>query len=151
MAGRWSRGCWNDVWSIDEMRGCGWSTAQTTATSWVWRPDEEITREWREQNGQHLVVTKYHHILSRTASLYYNYPTITQLTYSWKMKEYRQNEELETACRMRIRKDDGLTYWGWSCCVTKQQTTTTPWTSVIWTNPPTETSPTLIDITCTMN
>lgn len=80
------------------MRGCGCSTAQTTATSWVWRPDEEIDAEWRERNGQHLVVTKYHHILSRTASLYYNYPTITQLTYSWKMKEYRQNEELETAC-----------------------------------------------------
>ena len=29
---------------------------------------------------------------------YYNYPTITQLTYSRKMKEYRQNEELETVC-----------------------------------------------------
>ena len=29
---------------------------------------------------------------------YYNYSTIAQLTYSRKMKEYRQNEELETAC-----------------------------------------------------
>ena len=29
---------------------------------------------------------------------YYNYSTIDQLTYSRKMKEYRQNEELETAC-----------------------------------------------------
>ena len=29
---------------------------------------------------------------------YYNYSTIAQLTYSRKMKEYMQNEELETAC-----------------------------------------------------
>ena len=29
---------------------------------------------------------------------YYNYSTIAQLTYSRKMKEYRQNKELETAC-----------------------------------------------------
>ena len=79
-----------------KMKRSGWSTAQTTATSWVWRPDEEITREWRDRMGNtsssRSITTP-----SPEKNDYYNYSTIDQLTYSRKMKEYMQNEELDTA------------------------------------------------------
>ncbi len=43
---------------------------------WVRKPEEEIDTEWRDWNGQYKVVTEHRHILSRTASLHYNYSTL---------------------------------------------------------------------------